>query len=81
MIPYNAPACWSAPARWGFSNAARRSKAPEGRRTPKRFALIEYHLTATPGFRIFIRIGKLVCKPALSCSFLAELMAPWQSLS
>ncbi|WP_294233097.1 hypothetical protein, partial [Prosthecobacter sp.] len=39
------------------------------------------YLAATPGFRIFIKIGKLVCKPALSCSFRVELMAPWQSLS
>lgn len=40
------------------------------------------HFTATPAdFRIFISIGKLVCKVALSCSLRALLRAAWMSLS
>ncbi len=41
-----APASWSAPALWSFAQANERSKAPEGRRTPKRwrvFALTLLH--------------------------------------
>ncbi|MFN0078864.1 MAG: tetratricopeptide repeat protein [Prosthecobacter sp.] len=37
-----APASWSAPALWSFAQADERSKAPEGRRTPRRWRALAF---------------------------------------
>jgi WD40 repeat protein/mono/diheme cytochrome c family protein len=74
-------AFWSAPALWSFSQAKRRSKAPEGRRTPKRCRDF-LHPRLTREFMkrlLFIFLLALSTTHAQTVDYTKQIVPLWES--